>query len=57
MGKLKIMISTLKNFVNHLKSRLENVSMEIIETETRRKKTIGEKHQNNLWDNINQFIM
>ena len=57
MGKLKMMISTLKNFVNHLKSRLENVSMEIIETETRRKKTIGEKHQNNLWDNINQFIM
>lgn len=42
MRKLKIMVSALKNFVSHLRRKLENVLMESIKTETQRKKAIRE---------------
>lgn len=47
MVKLKIMISVVKKFFNHLINRLEHTSKIIIQTETQRK-NIGRKSKKSM---------
>ena len=56
MVELKIMISAVKNFFNHLKSRLENMSIEIIQIETQSEKIL-EKISKKIYGTISNSLI